>query len=228
MLLVKNLCKSFQDASGRRLVLDRVCLSAGAGQFLAITGPSGSGKSTLLNTIAAIETTDSGRIEVSGVDVTALKEPQSTLYRRSRVGFVYQSFNLIPTLTVEENLRLPLELCGISDSSRVIDMLAQLGLADRASSYPGVLSGGEQQRVAIGRAMIHRPVLILADEPTGNLDEKAGDKVLQLLRQAATQGACVLMVTHSQRAAAMADREFRLSGGRLSETTRHVAVGDPV
>ncbi len=207
--------KSYVEAGGERRVLDGVDLGVSAGSFVAITGPSGSGKSTLLNLIAAIERADAGRVEVDGEDLGALGEPASTLFRRRRVGIVFQFFNLVPTLTVRENLVLPLDLCGIADEVRVAQLLDRLGLGDRADSFPDVLSGGEQQRVAVARAMVHRPMLLLADEPTGNLDETAGAAVLDLVEEAVAEGATVLMVTHSESAAARATRRLVLRHGRL-------------
>lgn len=207
--------KAYREASGRRDVLDGVDLELEGGEFVAITGPSGSGKSTLLNIVAAIEVADGGRVVVGGVDLSDVPEPSSTLFRRHHIGIVFQFFNLIPTLTVRENLLLPLNLIGSRDSERVNELLSHLELTDRADSFPDVLSGGEQQRVGVARAMVHRPAIILADEPTGNLDDSAGARVLDLLEEAARAGTTVVMVTHNTAAAAGADRRLVLNRGRL-------------
>jgi putative ABC transport system ATP-binding protein len=217
-ILLRGVTKSYREATATRRVLDGVDLDVRAGTFVAVTGPSGSGKSTLLNILAAIESADTGRVEVNGIDLAGVPEPRSTLFRRRHVGVVFQFFNLVPTLTVRENLLLPLRLVGIRDEDRADALLARLGLADRGESFPDVLSGGEQQRVGVARAMVHRPSILLADEPTGNLDEEAGAGVLAMLREAVSEGATVLMVTHSPEAAAAADRKLLLHHGRLQES----------
>ena len=178
-VLLRKVTKCYREAARERRVLDGIDLDVAAGTFVAVTGPSGSGKSTLLNILAAIETADDGRVEVNGIDLSGVPEPRSTLFRRRHVGVVFQFFNLIPTLTVRENLLLPLRLLGVRDEGRADALLARLGLEDRAESFPDVLSGGEQQRVGVARAMIHEPSILLADEPTGNLDERAGSGVLE-------------------------------------------------
>jgi putative ABC transport system ATP-binding protein len=186
-----------------------------------ILGRSGSGKSTLLNLVAGIEPPSGGRVEVGGVDLGALPERRRTLFRRDRVGFVFQFFNLLPTLTVEENLRLPLELAGRTgpgDQRRAGELLAEVGLAERAGAFPDRLSGGEQQRVAVARALVHDPLLVLADEPTGNLDHDTGLAVLALLdRLTRGAGKTLLMATHSREVAGMADRVLAIEDGRLVE-----------
>ena len=208
--------KRFEDRSGVREVLCGVCLEVARGEFVAVSGPSGSGKSTLLNVIAAVEPADAGEIWAAGMRVDALREPQCTLYRRREVGIVFQFFNLVPTLTVGENLALPLELLGLGEvRERARAMLRRLSLEARIDSFPEMLSGGEQQRVAVARAMIHRPAIVLADEPTGNLDTAAGESVVELLREAAADGAAVVMATHDSSAAAAADRRLALADGRL-------------
>jgi putative ABC transport system ATP-binding protein len=187
----------------------------------ALVGPSGSGKSTLLNLVAGIDLPDAGEVEVDGVGIHALSERDRTLLRRYRMGFVFQFYNLIPTLTVEENLLLPLELAGRVESvhrARAHALLAQVGLGDRLRSWPDRLSGGEQQRVALARALVHEPALILADEPTGNLDREAGRRVLDLLlRLVRGAGATLLIATHSEAAARRADRVVEIVDGRLVE-----------
>lgn len=214
---LRGVAKAYRDASGVRTVLDGVDLDLAPGEFVAVSGPSGSGKSTLLNIVAAIEAADAGSVVVGGVDLAGVPEPASTLFRRRHVGVVFQFFNLIDTLTVRENLALPLALAGRRDDGRVDALLETLGLADRADSFPDVLSGGEQQRVGVARAMVHEPAVILADEPTGSLDEAAGEAVLDLLAGAAAEGVTVLIVTHSATAAARAGRRLELHRGRLSE-----------
>ena len=213
---LERVCKSYEEAGRERVVLDQLSLRANAGEFISVRGPSGSGKSTLLNILGGIDLADSGSVCVGGKELTELSETARTLFRRHHVGFVFQFFNLVPTLTVAENLRLPLHLCKKYRGDGEIDQwLDRFDLADRAKSFPDVLSGGEQQRVAIIRAAIHQPVLILADEPTGNLDTGAGAEVLNILRQVVEQGACVIMATHSREAAHSSDRRLLLRDGQL-------------
>jgi len=205
-------------------VLDGVDLAIGARGSVAIIGRSGSGKSTLLNLLCGIDRADSGTIELDGRDVGALGEPERTLYRRRNVGFVYQFFNLIPTLDAEENVRLPLELNGVRTAEarrRSEAMLARVGLADRSRSSVDTLSGGEQQRIAIARALVHEPRLVLADEPTGNLDEATAREIAPLLTELTASGrAMLVMVTHDRSLAAAADRVLELRAGRLAEVAR--------
>jgi putative ABC transport system ATP-binding protein len=210
-------------------VLDHASAEARTGEAVAIIGRSGSGKSTLLNLVCGIDRPDSGAVEIDGLEVTALGEPAVTLFRRSRIGFVYQFFNLIPTLDVEENVRLVLELNGVRGADarrRSAAMLTQVGLGDRLHSAIDKLSGGEQQRVAIARALVHEPALVLADEPTGNLDEETSAEVVPvLLSLTRARGATLLIVTHDGELAAMADRALELRDGRLHEhTVRRRAV----
>nr|WP_245769272.1 ABC transporter ATP-binding protein [Streptomyces indicus] len=185
------------------------------GSFTAVMGPSGSGKSTLLQCAAGLDRATSGRVTLGGQDLSGLGERRLTRLRRSRVGFVFQSFNLLPTLTAEQNVLLPLRLAGVRpDRTAAARMLARVGLADRARSRPGELSGGQQQRVAIARALITRPDLVCADEPSGALDPATAEDVMGLLRQAVREwGATVLMVTHDPAAAAWADRALFLQDG---------------
>ena len=214
-----DLTKSYYEGDVRRVVLQNAHAEFQPGQITAILGKSGSGKSTLLNLISGIDEADSGQIWVDGRDLTALSEHDRTLFRRARIGFVFQFYNLIPTLTVGENVSLPLELNRLprpQAQEKAQAMLETVGLLDRWQTFPEKLSGGEQQRVALARALVHDPLLILADEPTGNLDEETGAQVLSLLaRLAREQGRTLLMVTHSPEAAAHADRILRLTHGQL-------------
>ncbi len=223
VLSIRDLSRHYVEGERRHVVLDAASAEIRRGEFVTLLGPSGSGKSTLLNLVSGIDTPDSGSIDIDGVRVTDLGERERTLFRRSHVGFVFQFFNLLPTLTVEENLLLPLELKGRLDAAargRARDLLDQVGLADRADTFPDRLSGGEQQRVALARALVHEPALILADEPTGNLDPATGEKMVDLLdRLVRDAGRTLLAVTHSRDLAARADRVLRIVDGRLEEST---------
>src|SRR5919198_6056245 len=220
-----DLTKSYFEGDLRRVVLQNAHAEFKAGEITAILGKSGSGKSTLLNLISGIDAPDSGQIWVDGQDLTALPERERTLFRRARVGFVFQFFNLIPTLTVGENVSLPLELNHIPRAQiyeRAREMLDAVGLLDRWDTFPEKLSGGEQQRVALARALVHEPLLILADEPTGNLDEETSAQMMSLLaRLTREQNGTLLVVTHSQEAASYADRILRLSHGQLVAEAEH-------
>jgi len=220
MLLVDALTKRF----GSRAVLDGLGMRVASGEYVAIVGESGSGKSTLLNLIAGLARPDAGRVEVDGTDLAALDAAGRTLARRRKLGFVFQSFHILPHLTVEQNVELPLVLLGAGRderAQRVGELLGAVGLGDRGASMPRELSGGELQRVAVARALVHRPALLLADEPTGNLDPDTADTVLDLLaRTIKAQGAAGILVTHSLHAAATADRVLRLEHGRLREDSR--------
>ncbi len=206
-------------ASGGRGVdvLTGVSLDVPAGQFLAIAGPSGSGKSTLLGLIAGLDQPTAGRIEVAGVDITALDEDALARFRRDHVGYVFQSFHLLPTLTAQENVAVPLELAGEAGAAaRAAELLGEVGLAERAHHYPVQLSGGEQQRVAVARAMARRPTLLLADEPTGNLDSATGKQIIELLVGMNRRlGSTLVLVTHDTALAAHADRVITLRDGRV-------------
>ena len=220
---VHGLRRTYREGDRRRSVLDSLELRIEVGECVALLGRSGSGKSTLLNLISGIDRPNAGMVSVAGHDLTALDERGRTLFRRRHIGFVYQFFNLIPTLTVAENLRLPLELNGLVDGSgeRIAHWLDTVGLADRAASYPDRLSGGEQQRVALARALVHEPALVLADEPTGNLDAGTGRQVLDLLgRLVRDSGRTLLVVTHAEAVAAAADRVLTLVDGCLVPAVR--------
>lgn len=216
-----ELTRRYEEGSRTHTVLDGASGRIERGEFVVLLGPSGSGKSTLLNLIAGIDAPDSGWVEVDGVRVNELDERSRTLFRRERMGFVFQFFNLLPTLTVEENLLLPLELTGRigrAERARALELLGEVGLANRAGAFPDRLSGGEQQRIALCRALIHEPALILADEPTGNLDPETGAQVTDLLdRLVRGAGRTLLAVTHSRELAAHADRVLRIERGQLVE-----------
>ena len=219
MLILDSVSRSFGVGSRRRSILDRVSVTLAAASETAIIGRSGCGKSTLLNLISGIDQPDSGRVIFDGVDLGALAEPARTIFRRRKVGFVYQFFNLLPTLNVEENVRLVLSLDGVPTAqarSRSRAMLERVGLGERLQSPVDVLSGGEQQRVALARALVHEPALLLADEPTGNLDEVTAAQLAPLLRELARErGATVVLVTHDRQLAAGADRCLTLRDGQL-------------
>lgn len=214
-----DLTKSYYEGDVRRVVLENAHAEFHAGEITAILGKSGSGKSTLLNLISGIDAPDSGHVWVNGQDLTSLSERERTLFRRAQIGFVFQFFNLIPTLTVGENVSLPLELNRVPRScarEKVSSLLQSVGLLDRWDTFPEKLSGGEQQRVALARALVHDPLLILADEPTGNLDEETGTQMMSLLVQLAReQNRTLLIVTHSPEVTSHADRVLRLSHGNL-------------
>jgi putative ABC transport system ATP-binding protein len=214
-----DLSKSYYEGDVRRVVLQNAHAEFQPGEITAILGKSGSGKSTLLNLISGIDSPDSGQVWVDGQDLTAMSEHNRTLFRRARIGFVFQFFNLIPTLTVGENVSLPLELNRVPHpQEKAQDMLEAVGLLERWKTFPEKLSGGEQQRVALARALVHDPILILADEPTGNLDEETGMQVISLLaRLTREQNRTLLIVTHSLEATSHADRILRLSHGQLME-----------
>jgi putative ABC transport system ATP-binding protein len=214
-----QLTRTFTEGLQRHVVLDNVSADFVQGQSVAIRGRSGSGKSTLLNLVSGIDTPDSGKVEVAGLVLTTMNERERTLFRREHIGFIYQSFNLLPTLTVADNLRLVLELNAVSkeeSEQRTQNLLEAVGLADRAGSYPDILSGGERQRVAIARALCHQPSLILADEPTGNLDDRTAQDVLDLLdRLVRKAGRTLIVATHSATVADYCDQVLELHDGSL-------------
>jgi putative ABC transport system ATP-binding protein len=230
---VRHLTKSYRQGERIRKILDDVSLDIEAGEFFVLLGRSGSGKSTLLNLISAIDTAESGSIFVQDREITALSEQQQTLFRRDHIGIVFQFFNLIPTLTVLENITLPRELGGTSRAvaeQRARHLLDRVGLGNRADSFPDKLSGGEQQRVAIARALAHEPSIVLADEPTGNLDEENGQRILALLLELTREaGKTLIMATHSPDIVPFADRVARIHDGKLMITThKHTPVTDQV
>ena len=221
---VRQVSKSFREGEAERLVLRDVSMTMAKGEIVVLVGRSGSGKSTLLNLMAGIDRPTAGTVVVNGTDLTALDEQARTRFRRRHIGVVFQFFNLIPLLTVEENVLLPLDLNGRADAegvARTRALLERVGLAGRGHNFPEQLSGGEQQRVAIARAVIHEPALILADEPTGNLDADTAAGVLDLLDMLAREaGRTVLMATHSREVVGVADRIFTIQRGALVERSQ--------
>lgn len=216
---LEHLSKTFQEGEMQRTVLDRVSLTILPGEFIVLLGNSGSGKSTLLNLVSGIDKPDRGVIKINGLAIAEMNERSRTLLRRDRIGFVFQFFNLIATLTVLENITLPQELAGKSTKAAqasALKLLEQVELRDRQNTFPDKLSGGQQQRVAIARALAHNPQLVLADEPTGNLDAETGEKVLQLLLNLTRKtGKTLIMATHNPEIAKFADRVLRVQDGQL-------------
>ncbi len=218
---LRGVTKAYREGDADRAVLRGVDVTIPRGELCALVGRSGSGKSTLLNLIGGIDVPTAGQVVVDGLSLAEASEAARTLFRRRHVGFVFQFFNLIPTLTVEENLHLPLELIGKPRDTvraRAGALLDEIGLGDRARAFPEELSGGEQQRVAVARALVHEPVLVLADEPTGNLDVDTGRQVLDLLdRLTRRAGRTMVIATHSPEVAGFADRVLRLDHGHVVE-----------
>ena len=219
ILKVENLCKTYGTGEAKVEALKQVSFSLCRGEFAAVVGESGSGKSTLLNCIGALDTPTSGHILMDGQDLFAMKDEQRTIFRRRNIGFMFQSFQLIPELNVEQNIAFPLLLDDRKPKkSEVNELLELLGLTERRRHLPSQLSGGQQQRVAIGRALITKPKLILADEPTGNLDTKNSQDVIALLTQASRHyQQTILMITHNSNLTASVDRVFRVSDGVLTD-----------
>lgn len=226
MVSLKEVSKLYTSGPQRHQVLRSLSLDVKKGEIVVILGKSGSGKSTLLNLISGIDVPSSGDIRLNGALLPEMSDRERTLFRRRNMGFIFQFFNLIPTLSVEENLLLPLELVQKkiheSDRTNARQLLAKVGLENRYNDYPDKLSGGEQQRVAIARAVIHQPALILADEPTGNLDYETGKTVLQLLDEMVRdKNKTMIMVTHSREVVGMADRVYQLYQGQLVEPSNY-------
>lgn len=218
MIKIENLSKIFRTEEVETTALNGVNIEVKEGEFVAIMGPSGCGKSTLLNILGLLDNPDSGNYWLGGEEVGHLKEKDRTQFRKGRIGFVFQSFNLIDELTVEENVELQLKYLNVPKEERkqrVLDILRKVNLSQRAKHYPQQLSGGQQQRVAIARAVVGNPKLILADEPTGNLDSKNGLEVMELLSQLNAEGTTIVMVTHSQHDATYANRIIHLFDGQV-------------
>jgi putative ABC transport system ATP-binding protein len=223
LVLLEDVRKGYASGRGRQLVLDGVSLEISAGELVVVLGPSGCGKTTLLNLVGGLDRTDSGTVRACGVDLTRATRPILTAYRARSVGMIFQFYNLLPTLTARENVVAGITVAGIprpEAEERSRELLGRVGVGDLADRFPAELSGGEQQRVAIARALAKRPALVLADEPTGNLDEGSSSRVLALIRELnAETGATFMIVTHNPEMAAAAGRQVRLSGGRVAEQT---------
>ena len=218
MIKVNDLCKVFRTEEIETTALNNVSFEINDGEFVAIMGPSGCGKSTLLNILGLLDNPTTGSYELLGKEVANLKEKDRTKFRKGNIGFVFQSFNLIDELNVYDNVELPLRYLNISASERkekVTAILKRMNISHRAQHFPQQLSGGQQQRVAIARAVVSNPKLILADEPTGNLDSKNGKEVMELLKELNSEGTTIVMVTHSQKAAACAQRTINLFDGKI-------------
>lgn len=222
---IDKLEKVFRADTVQTVALNNVSLSINDGEFVAIMGPSGCGKSTFLNILGLLDNPTSGSYKLDGKEVGNLKESGRTDYRKGRIGFIFQSFNLIDTMTVRENVMLPLNNLSLTreeKNKRVDEALERMGIAHRAKHYPSQLSGGQQQRAAIARAIVGRPGLILADEPTGNLDSKNGAEVMELLSELHKEGATIVMVTHSHRDATFADRVVNLYDGQIVDNLQMI------
>ena len=222
LLEVKDICKTYGNGETAVQALKHISFSVPKGEFVAVVGESGSGKSTLLNTLGALDTPTSGKVCIDGKDIFAMKEKQLTVFRRRNIGFIFQAFNLIPELTVEQNMMFPVLLDYQKPNKKYLEeLLTVLNLKERRNHLPNQLSGGQQQRVAIGRALLTRPSLILADEPTGNLDSKNSSEVIALLHEASKKYAqTIIMITHSQSIAQTADRVLKVSDGVLTDLGR--------
>ena len=216
ILRVENLCKTYGKGENAVRALDDVSFSVEKGEFVAITGPSGSGKSTLLHILGGVDTPTSGKVYVDDVDVYAQKQEQLAIFRRRQVGLIYQFYNLIPVLNVEENITLPLLMDGRRvNKERLHELLTTLNLTDRVGHLPNQLSGGQQQRVSIGRALINAPSIVLADEPTGNLDQKTGQQIIELLKLSNKKyGQTLIVITHDENIALQAGRIISIEDGR--------------
>ena len=219
ILEVQNLCRTYGKGEAEVRALDHVSFSVGKGEFIAIVGESGSGKSTLLNVVGALDNPTSGRVLIDGKDIFSMPEKKLTVFRRQNIGFIFQSFNLIPELNVEQNITFPLLLdYQKPDQKYVEELLEILGLKERRKHLPSELCGGQQQRVAIGRALAARPAIIMADEPTGNLDSRNSQEVITLLKSmSAKYRQTILMITHNENHADATDRVLRMTDGRLKD-----------
>ncbi len=221
ILVADNLSKTYRISTRPHVVVDRVGLAVAPGELVAIMGPSGCGKSTLLHILAGLEPPDSGRVVIGGQEITAMDEKRRTEFRRDKIGFVFQFFNLVPNLTAAENIALPMRIAGsrAAHFDRVADLMRDLNLRNLQGHRPEEISGGEQQRVAIARALLMDPAVIIADEPTGNLDFTTGNEVLELLwARCHTHGQTAILATHDARAAAFADRVLVMRDGRIIDT----------
>jgi putative ABC transport system ATP-binding protein len=217
VVVARDLTRRYGEGETAVDALRGVSVDVNKGKLTAVMGPSGSGKSTLMHILAGLDKPTSGSVTVAGTEITTLKDSELTKLRRDHIGFVFQFFNLLPMLTAEENIRLPLSIAGEKpDKEQFAELIASVGLADRLSHRPSELSGGQQQRVAIARALVSQPEVVFADEPTGNLDSKTGTEILELLRHSVEDmGQTIVMVTHEARAAAIADRVLYLADGQI-------------
>ena len=224
ILRVENIVKEYGEGETKVRALDNVSFSVEKGEFVSVIGPSGSGKSTLLHILGGVDKPTSGKVFVDGMDICSLGEDKLAVFRRRQIGLVYQFYNLIPVLNIDENIALPHLLDGRKlDKERLDSIVSHLGLSDRRENLPNQLSGGQQQRVSIGRALYSRPAILLADEPTGNLDRKTGDEIAALLKESnKVQKQTLILITHDERLAMQADRVFFLEDGKLirNETVR--------
>jgi putative ABC transport system ATP-binding protein len=228
ILRSESLCRTYLSGGREITVLRDITFDLAPGAFLAVTGPSGSGKSTLLGLLAGLDRPTRGKVVLDGQDLSALTEDERARVRAEKVGFVFQFFHLIPTLTARENVQVPLELRGEDGRARASELLARVGLADRGHHYPAQLSGGEQQRVAVARAFAHRPRILFADEPTGNLDAANGANVVELLGELNRElGTTLVLVTHERELAARARRTIRLRDGAVVEDSAAVPSVQP-
>lgn len=218
ILEINNLCKTYGKGETEVRALDNVSFSVNQGEFVAIVGPSGSGKSTLLHILGGVDTASSGTVNINGTDISQLDETALAIFRRRQIGLIYQFYNLIPILTVEENMTLPLLLDGRKPDKKQLDgLLKKLGLTERLGHLPNQLSGGQQQRVSIGRALLNNPALLLADEPTGNLDSENSKEIISLLRQFNTEyNQTVIIITHDEKIANSADRVIAIEDGKIT------------
>lgn len=226
MIELQEVCKTYQVGDSPLIALDHVSLSIAQGDYLSVMGPSGSGKSTLLNMIGLLDRPDSGELRIDDINTSMLAEEARATLRRDKVGFIFQSFHLVPRLTAAENVAIPLMLTRSKPAARrarVIALLQDLGLADRADHLPKQLSGGQLQRVAIARALIMQPAILLADEPTGNLDSRSGQEVIKLLEAFNARGITLLLVTHDLNLGARAPRKLQIVDGKISEVAQHHA-----
>jgi len=221
ILNLHNVSKTFSTSNGPLNILENISLSVFKGEKVAIIGPSGSGKSTLLSLIGLLDTQTSGIIEIAGVDVQSLSEKEQARFRNQNIGFIFQSFELIAPFNAEENIKAPVEIGGNKvDAAELADLIARLGLLNRKESMPNTLSGGEKQRVAIGRALMNRPAILLADEPTGSLDRTTGEKVISLLVEAVEKtDTTLLVITHDESIADKMDRVFEIKDKTIYERT---------
>ena len=217
ILRIENVTKTYGEKDTAVHALDRVSFSVEEGEFVAVTGPSGSGKSTLLHILGGVDKPDSGTVQVKGTDIFRLNETNQAIFRRRHIGLIYQFYNLIPTLNVRKNILLPVLLDNQKpDEERFEQLVTALGIADRLSHLPSELSGGQQQRVAIARSLIYHPAILLADEPTGNLDRKNSEETIELLKLSNRRyGQTILLITHDEKTALMADRVITLEDGKI-------------